>query len=290
MNRTAAGISLAATGGVIFGSSATLAAFLTDSIDPFRLGALRVAIAGACLAPLAIAHRRRIRGATGGVVAIGVLQVLVNALLFVAIARIGVGPAIGLQFLAPLYVVAWDRITGAAIPRPVTWAGVVVAVAGVALVVQVTDTSGLDPLGVLAATAGGVGLAAYLRTGEHLGARIGPLPLVGGSMAVAGVIGVVISRPWALVGELTPTVAWGVVALGSVAMALPLALEMTSLTMVPARIVGITITIEPVAATLTAWWFLDQALSGSQWLGLVLIVGAVGAVSWTSAAPRPAPV
>jgi len=101
-----------------------------------------------------------------------------------------------------------------------------------------------------------------------------------------------ISRPWGLVGTVDPAVAWSVLLLGTVAMALPLSIEMTSLSMTPARIIGVVITVEPVAAALTARWYLDQTLSTSQVAGLVMIVAAVAAVSWTTAradVPAPSP-
>ncbi len=54
MSRPGLGIALAAVGGVIFGASATLGGFAVESVDPLRLAAARVGIAGVCLAPFAI--------------------------------------------------------------------------------------------------------------------------------------------------------------------------------------------------------------------------------------------
>lgn len=282
MNRAAIGVALATFGGIVFGISATLGGWLTAEIDPLAVGASRVALAGLCLAPLAVVHRAAIRRAPVPILVIGVLQVAINALLFLAIDRVGVGPAMGILFLAPVYVVAWDRVTGRARPRPVTWAAVVAAVVGVGLLVQAWEVAALDPLGLGAAFAGGLGLATYLRLAEDTGARIGALPLASGSLAVGGLIGLVVARPWTFVGDLAPGTLWGLVALGTVAMALPITTEMLALTMVPARVVGVVITLEPVAAAATAWWFLDEALVGTQVVGLVLIVSAVAAVTWTT--------
>jgi inner membrane transporter RhtA len=69
-------------------------------------------------------------------------------------------------------------------------------------------------------------------------------------------------------------------------MALPLSLEIASLSRAPARVVGVVITIEPVAAALTAWVILDESLGATQILGLVLIVIAVAVVSLTASRPR----
>lgn len=291
MNRAAVGVSLATVGGIIFGTSATLGGWLAAEIDPLAVGASRVALAGLCLAPLAIVHRSAIRRAPGPIVAIGVLQVSINALLFFAFTRIGIGPAAGIQFLAPVYVVAWDRLTGRARPRPVTWAAVVTAVVGVALLVEAWAVASLDPLGLGAAFLGGLLLATYLRLAEDVGTRIGGVALASGSLVVGGSIGLLVARPWTFVGDLAPGTLWGLVALGTVAMALPITTEMLALTMVPARVVGVIITLEPVAAAATAWWFLDETLAGVQVVGLLLIVAAVAAVSWTtSRAERREPV
>jgi threonine/homoserine efflux transporter RhtA len=51
-------------------------------------------------------------------------------------------------------------------------------------------------------------------------------------------------------------------------------------------VVGVVITIEPVAAALTAWVILDEPLGATQILGLVLIVTAVATVSLTASRPR----
>lgn len=282
MSRARLGIILAASGGVIFGVSAALAGFAIESVDPLALAGARVGIAGICLAPLAWRHRTRIAEAPLLVASIGILQVAINASLYLSLERIGVGPAVGLEFLAPILVVAWDRLTGAARPRRVTWAAVVAAVVGVGLVVEAGDLADLDLVGVAAGLAAAVGLATYLRLSEHVGGIVGGLPLAAGAITIGGAVGLVVAQPWTWVGSVGTPALWAVVALGTIGMALPLTTEIVSLSMTPARVVGVIITIEPVAAAVTAWWFLDQSLSGVQWVGLVLIVAAVAAVSWTT--------
>jgi inner membrane transporter RhtA len=99
-------------------------------------------------------------------------------------------------------------------------------------------------------------------------------------------VGFFIARPWSMPAPSEPMMVWAVVALGTLAMALPLSLEIASLSRAPARVVGVVITIEPVAAALTAWFLLDESLGATQVLGLVLIVIAVAAVSLTASRPR----
>jgi len=286
VNRTATGITMAAVGGIIFGTSAALVGYVIDDFDPFRLSALRIAIAGVCLLPWAISYRSAISRAPVRVAVVGVLQIVLNGFFYISIERIGVGPAVGLEFLAPVLVVVGDRVAGHAHPRPITWGAVVTAVIGVALLVQIGNLETLDVVGVLAGFASAVFLATYLRLSEHVGAIVGGFPLAAGAIAMGGVVGFFIARPWSMPAPSDSTVIWVVVLLGTLAMALPLSLEIASLSRAPARVVGVVITIEPVAAALTAWVLLDESLDLLQILGLILIVGAVAAVSLTASRPR----
>jgi len=286
VSRAASGVAMAAVGAVIFGVSATLVGSIIDVVDPFRLSSLRIAVAGICLLPWAIAYRDRIRRAPARVALVGVLQIVLNGFLYIAIARIGVGPAVGLEFLAPVLVVIWDRVGGHAHPRPVTWVAVFTAVVGVGLLVQLGDPATLDVVGVLAGVGAAVFLAVYLRLSEHVGAIVGGFPLAAGAIAMGGAVGFFVARPWSMPMPSDTSVIWAVLVLGTVAMALPLSLEIASLSRVPARVVGVIITIEPVAAGVTAWIILGEALGATQVLGLFLIVVAVGAVSLTASAVR----
>lgn len=287
MNRGAVGIALAAVGAVIFGVGSALAGIVIDDVDPFQLSSLRIAVAGLVLFPWAIAHRTAIFRAPVLVGLIGVLQIVLNWALYVSIDRIGVGPAVGLEFLAPVLVVTWDRVAGHAHPRPLTWAAVAGAVIGVALLVQIGDLESLDTVGVLAGLVAAIGLAVYLRLGQHVGAIVGGFPLAAGALTIGGAIGFVIAGPWSMSIPSDPVVIWSVVILGSIGFAVPLSMEISALSRVPARIIGVVITIEPVAAAVTAWIFLDQMLGASQIVGLILIVIAVGAVSLTASSRRP---
>jgi len=267
--------------------SATLVGFVIEDIDPFRLASLRIAVAGLFLLPWAIIHRTAIWRAPILVALVGVLQIVLNGSLYIAIDRIGVGPAVGLEFLAPVLVVTWDRVAGHAHPRPLTWTAVAGAVLGVALLVQIGNLEGLDMVGLLAGLVSAVGLAIYLRLAEYTGGIVGGFPLAAGAISIGGLVGLLVARPWAMSIPSDPVVIWAVIILGTLGLAIPLSMEIAALSRVPARIIGVIITIEPVAAAVTAWIFLDQVLEGSQIIGLVLIVIAVGAVSLTASSSRP---
>ncbi len=287
MNRGAVGVALATVGAVIFGVGATLVGFVIDDIDPFRLASLRIAVAGLFLLPWAIVHRTAIWRAPVLVAVVGILQIVLNGALYIAIDRIGVGPAVGLEFLAPVLVVTWDRVAGHAHPRPLTWAAVASAVIGVALLVQIGNLDSLDMVGLLAGLVSAVGLAIYLRLAEYAGGIVGGFPLAAGAITIGGLVGLLVARPWDMSIPSDPVVIWSVIILGTLGLAVPLSMEIAALSRVPARIIGVIIAIEPVAAAVTAWIFLDQALGASQIAGLMLIVTAVAAVSLTTSSNRP---
>jgi len=289
VSRGAVGVALATVGAVIFGVAATLVGYVIDDIDAFQLASIRIAVAGLVLLPWAIVHRAAIWRAPVLVGLVGVLQIVLNGSLYVAIDRIGVGPAVGLEFLAPVFVVTWDRIAGHAHPRPITWAAVASAVIGVALLVQIGDLEGLDMVGLIAGLVSAIGLAIYLRLAEHVGGIVGGFPLAAGAITIGGFVGLILARPWSMSIPSDPVVIWSVIILGTFALALPLSMEIAALSRVPARIIGVIITIEPVAAAVTAWIFLDQELGTSQIFGLILIVVAVAAVSLTASSSRSDP-
>jgi len=78
--------------------------------------------------------------------------------------------------------------------------------------------------------------------------------------------------------------ALGVAVLSS---ALPYSLEMYALTRLPARTIGILVSVEPAMGALLGLMFLSEHLSAFQWLAIAaIIVASIGAVLGA----RPAPV
>lgn len=294
MSRGALGVLLAAIGAVLFGAAGPLAGLLVETLEPIQISGVRLAIAAVALAPLTVRRWRTIRPVLLGVIGLGVFQLTMSTTYYFSLARIGVGPAIGIEFLAPMVVVVWDRVSGAARPRRTTWVAVVLAVIGVGLVVEAGSPADLDLIGVAWGLGATAALTGYLKLAEWLGRRIDGISMSAGSITFGGLIGLAVGQPWQLIGE--PAIGGDTVALlvvlGVVGMAIPFTLETSALTFAPARIIGVVITIEPVSAALTAWLFLDQALTASQSVGLVLIVGAVAAVAMVAgeASDDPVPV
>jgi drug/metabolite transporter (DMT)-like permease len=96
---------------------------------------------------------------------------LVHATYF-AIARIDIGVALVIQYLAPALLLVWLRVAHNRHIAPSLWAAVALSIAGCGLVVDATSGfSDLDGLGVLAAFGGAVTLVIYLVSSERAGQR-----------------------------------------------------------------------------------------------------------------------
>jgi drug/metabolite transporter (DMT)-like permease len=251
-------------------------------------------------APRTLAVGRRELGflVVAGVVGIG----LVQWLYFVAIARLPVGIALLLEYLAPVFVALWVYFVRGEPVRPRIWGALALCLVGLAVAAQVWSGLTLDGIGVLAGVAAGVSLAAYYLTGEHGLGRRDPLSLAAWTFAAAAVFWSVLQPPWrfawsslgdgvALPGPfdgaevpLGALVAW-IIVLGTV---VPYALVLVAIRHLGSTRTGLLGMAEPVAAGLVAWVVLGEALTPMQLVGAgVVIVGIV--VAETARRPPPAP-
>ena len=136
-----------------FGGSGVAAKPLIEAgLDPLHVVWLRVAGAALVMLPVAWRHRDLLRRRPALLAGFGLLAVAgVQACYFAAISRIPVGVALLIEYLAPALVLGWVRFVQR---RPVTRAaavGVVLAVGGLACVVEVWSGLSFDALGLLLA-------------------------------------------------------------------------------------------------------------------------------------------
>ena len=96
---------------------------------------------------------------------------LVQALYFVAIARLNVSVALILEFTAPIWIVLWLRFVKHKVVPPLMWIAIFLAFSGLVLIAQVWKGQTLDPIGVVAALLDGIVLAAFFLLGEKLTAK-----------------------------------------------------------------------------------------------------------------------
>jgi inner membrane transporter RhtA len=217
---------------------------------------------------------RRLKGrdSWGSLWGYGLTIGLMNLSFYMALRTIPLGIAVALEFLGPLAIALWGS------RRAMDFLWVVLAVAGLSLLLPFGDAHALDPVGVLYALGAAIGWATYIVLGRRAGVAFGSDAVALG-MAIGALIAVpvgVAHAGAALFSTSTLHLAIGVAVLSS---AFPLSLEMYALTRLPARTIGILFSVEPAMAALLGLAFLDEHLSALQWLAIAaIIVASIGAV------------
>ncbi len=247
------------------------------------LGVLRIS-----RTPATPSTRRGVALALGA----GAVYVMNLALYLQAVPEIGSGPATGLAMTAPLWIMGLGML--AYRTRP-TW-GVVVAVALiVAGAVAIAAEATANPAGVaLALGSAAVFAGSVIITKQALAhANIIDVALASALAAalVALAIGVVTEGLDAF--DLTAA-EYGALALAALgAQLVPTLGRSWALSHISADVVGAEGVLAPVTTTVLSFWFLDEATTGGDVAGLMLIAtGAVVAalIGSRRAAPPPAPV
>lgn len=299
-----AGFAAVAAAAVLWAASGTYARTLIDrGAVPLEIAEARAWIAFVVLGAIAFWRGRRRRGPRPRVSPIviggfGVSIAAANYFYYSAIASLPVAVAIVLQYTAPALVVLWLATVERKQPsRRVVWA-LAAAVAGVALLAELPRVLGsggttLSATGIGAALVSAVAFASYIVLGERVGAAYGPEGALARGFGVASVIWLVVQatrgRPETLFeADILP----GVVLLGFIATIIPFALFIWGMQRIGPSRAGIVSTLEPVAAALFAYVWLDQRLDGWQLIGAALVVAGIAVVQSeeTEAAPTPAPL
>ncbi|KPC70559.1 membrane protein [Streptomyces sp. NRRL WC-3753] len=301
------GLGLALGSAVAFGGSGVAAKPLIEAgLDPLHVVWLRVAGAALVMLPLAVRHRALPRRRPALVAGYGLLAVAgVQACYFAAISRIPVGVALLVEYLAPALVLGWVRFVQR---RPVTRAaalGVVLAVGGLACVVEVWSGLGFDALGLLLALGAAccqVGYFVLSDQGSDAGEEApDPLGVIAYGLLVGAAVLTVVARPWSMDWSvLTGTAAMDGTSVAAVLLLAWIVLVATVLAYVTGivavrrlspQVAGVVACLEAVIATVLAWVLLGEHLSAPQIVGgAVVLAGALIAQSSTPAKGSAAPV
>lgn len=289
-SRTSAGVLFGVASSVAFGAGGPFAKALIEAgFSPLQAVWLRLVGTVAVLVVLCLALRRPGQLTTMvrnrwpivvyGLVAVAACQ----ALYFVAASRLPVGIAILLEFTGPVLVVAWEKLVRRAHVAPVSVVGVAVAMAGLAIVVQIWSGLRLDALGLAAGLGAAAGNAAYFLLIDHLAGSVDPLTLTVGGMSVGMVVLLPLAAPWAAPwGVLGGTVPLGSHRLPGWALAAFMVLVSTVLSYLTgaAAVQRLSATVaaglayvEPAAATVVAWAALGERLTPVQIVGGVVVLG-----------------
>ncbi|MFJ4468739.1 EamA family transporter [Streptomyces sp. NPDC089424] len=302
-----AGLALALGSAVAFGGSGVAAKPLIEAgLDPLHVVWLRVAGAALVMLPLAVRHRALLRRRPALLAGFGLLAVAgVQACYFAAISRIPVGVALLVEYLAPALVLGWVRFVQR---RPVTRAaalGVVLAVGGLACVVEVWSGLGFDALGLLLALGAACCQVGYFVLSDQ-GSDSGddapdPLGVIAYGLLIGALVLTVVARPWGMDwsvlahsahmdGTAVPAaalLAWIVL----IATVVAYVTGVLSVRRLSPQVAGVVACLEAVIATVLAWVLLGEHLSAPQIVGgAVVLAGAFIAQSSTPAKGSPDPV
>ncbi|OUC96085.1 EamA family transporter [Streptomyces swartbergensis] len=292
------GLGLALLSAVAFGGSGVAAKPLIEAgLDPLHVVWLRVAGAALVMLPLAVRHRSLLRRRPGLLAGFGLLAVAgVQACYFAALSRIPVGVALLIEYLAPALVLGWVRFVQR---RPVTRAaavGVVLAVGGLACVVEVWSGLGFDALGLLLALGAACCQVGYFILSDQ-GSDAGdeapdPLGVIAYGLLVGAAVLTVVARPWSMEWSvLTGTARMDGTPVAAIALLAWIVLVATVVAYVTGvlavrrlspQVAGVVACLEAVIATVLAWILLGEHLSAPQLAGgVIVLVGAFIAQSST---------
>ncbi len=292
---TGAGILVALVSAATFATSGPFAKSLLDTgWTPGSVVFLRVAGAALLLLVPAVrvldARWYLLRSGWRQLVAFGLAAVAVPQLaFFYAVQHLSVGVALLLEYLGLVLVVAWQCLVARRLPRGPTVLGIVLAVVGLVLVLDLFGGVRVDGVGVMWGLIAAVGLASFFLLSGHAAQQpLPPLVLAGGGLvvgsmafAVLGISGALpmtfSASPVELAGATFPW--WVAVAeLAVLAAATPYVTGIVAARLLGAKLASFVGLSEVVFAVLFAWVLLGELPRPVQLLGGLFILAGVVAV------------
>jgi drug/metabolite transporter (DMT)-like permease len=300
-----AGLALAVLSAATFGTSGAFASALIDAgWSPAAAVLARLVTAALMLTiPAMIQLRGRwalLRRNAGKVAAYGLIAVAgCQFFYFNAIAKMPVGVALLLEYLAVVLVVGWLWLRHGQRPQRLTIAGGVVAIAGLVMVLNIGGSAHINPLGVMWGLLAAVGLATYFMLSA---ADEDPLPPVvmawaamclgAAALAVVGSTGLMpVTAVAGNVHFLGHRVSWIVPVLGLALLAsvFGYVAGIGAARRLGAKLASFIGLAEVLFAILFAWLLLGQLPSPVQFLGGAFILAGVTLVRVDELRPAPAP-
>jgi len=222
------------------------------------------------------------------VVGLGLLGVAgASTLYFFAVDRLPVAVALLVEYTGPLLLLAWGWARTGQVPARATLVGAALATGGLVLVLDVTGSLDLDPVGLLFAFGAAIGNAGYFA----LTARpiaLPPVSLAGAAMAVGAlVVGLLAAigvlpfvAPDVRVDLLGAQVHWAVplLVVGAVPTAFAYGVSAVSVRLLGERLASFLALSEVLLAVLLAWLLLGEQPLLVQGAGALLVVAGVALV------------
>ena len=245
---------------------AAIAKTLFPAIGAAGTASIRIGISAIILL---LAYRPNLKQITTSqwkiVVPYGLALGAMNLIFYLAIERIPIGLAVTLEFIGPLLV----AIIGS--KRLIDYCWVLLAAMGIVLIAPWSNDR-IDLLGVVFALLAGALWAAYI----VLGGKISKIMNGGQAVSTGMLFAAILILPFGLLENgltnLTPKFLGMGVALALLSSAIPFTLEMKALGQLPPRTFSILMSLEPAAAAICAFIFLQESLSFYEILAVVCVV------------------
>ena len=296
----AIGYAMALGAGTLFAINGTVSKVMLESgLSSLRLTQVRCTGALIGLALIILATRpqalRTNRRELLYLAAFGVFGVaLVQLFYFLAIHRLEIGVSLLIQYLGPLFVALFAFFVLREHVRGRIWIALALALGGLTLVVDLWHGVSLDGLGVLFSLCSAVTFAGYMLLAEHAVGRRDPISLLCFGFLFASIFWAIV-QPWwsfpfdvpgrsvSLLGRLSDVhmplwalMTW-MILIGTI---IPFFLIVGSMRHITATRAGILAMVEPVVASVVAYAWLGETLSGATLAGgAVVLCGIVLAQS-----------
>jgi drug/metabolite transporter (DMT)-like permease len=293
--RPAVGYAMMIAAALLFALNGTVSKVVLQSgISPLELTQVRAtgAFLGFALV-LAVTRRKSLRLTRRELpylVVFGIAGVaLVQWLYFVSISRLPIGIALLIEYIAPILIALWAWAVFKEPIRRRIWVALVLAVVGLAVVVEVWSGLTLDGLGVAAALAAAVAYAIYVLMAEHAVKWRDPASLTAFGFLFAALFWAAVQPLWrfpaeqldesvSLLGHLErySLPVWllllYVVVAGTM---ITFLLVAAALRHISATRVGIVAMLEPVAASAVAFLWLGESFGAAQLMGGAIVLAAI---------------
>jgi inner membrane transporter RhtA len=258
---------------------ATFAKSLFPAVGAAGTSALRVGFSAVILVAVWRPWRRTLAARDAGWIALygGVLG-LMNLLFYLALARLPLGPAVAIEFAGPLAV----ALVASRRRSDFLWIGV--AVTGLALLLPVGPTAGLDPIGVALDLGAALAWALYILFGQRAG-RVDGGQAVSLGMLAAALVVAPIGLAEAGIGLFAPQILAVGFVVAMMSSALPYSLEMAALRRLDRKSFGVLMSLEPAVGACAGLALLGERITAIQWLAIGLVIAA--SVGITAGSRRP---
>ena len=279
----ARGYALAIAAAALWALNGSLSIYLLDDgLEPAHLSELRSAGSFVILlAVLATVSRASLGVRRADVPRLAFLGIaglaLVHVAYFAAIDRLGVGPALTLEYLAPMLVLLWLTIFHGRRMQASLYGALALSIAGCFMVVRAYDPEALNGGGIAWGLVSAVAFAIYMTTAEQAGQRYQPATILLWGFGFAALFWSFAKPWWNLPVELLDSprnaaLALGVILVGTL---FPFLLMVTALRDIPAPRAAIVATLEPALGAAFEWAIHGTKLSPGQIAGGVAVLLAV---------------